>query len=113
MSDEWEPDFVFSAKDELGRYTTVYLDGEKVRWCYEARVKWESFERPTFGELIVASTRDGNRHLAAVFNKPHLGEMVIDGALFKFVAGRVLIELDEKGKTHLEQLRSAIGWSSK
>jgi hypothetical protein len=96
---EFVPDFVFCGEDELGRHVDVFLNGEHVALCLEARVMFESFERPVFGELIVAS--GGN----VITRKPRLGEFDRDGAWAKFVCGKVFIKLDDEGKRILALLR--------
>jgi hypothetical protein len=107
MSSEWTPDIAYGRERELGLRSVIYLDGVKQTRCCEVRVKYESFERPAFGELIVGVQRDGETYVSAIFHKPRLGEFERDGILVKFVCGKVFIELDGEGKKILAAIRAA------
>lgn len=103
---EFEPDFVFDANHPLSRHVTVYLNGTKQRYSFEARVKWESFDRPVFGYLVVGSLRNG-KIASAYVHAPTPDEFERDGCLCKIVNGEVHLMLDAAGREKLESFKQA------
>jgi hypothetical protein len=108
MSNEWEPEAILSASDELSRYVKVFLNGVEQDRCYQARIKWDSFKQPTFGELIVGTQRD-DKIAAPIFHMPRLGEFDFEGCWSKFVCGQVRIELKSGHEEAFEQFKAI--WS--
>lgn len=97
-------DIVLTPYHELGRYVTVYLDGVKQKYCFEALVKWESFDRPTYGRLIMGATRDG--HLVpSDLHTPRENEFAHEGVWSYVAKGQVWIELDAAGRGVLAKIR--------
>lgn len=101
---EFEPDLLLTPDHPLARCSRVYLDGQKLERCYEARVHWDSFVEPTFGEVIIGASRGDKKDLHTVMWKPRLGEFEYSNVWARFACGKVFIELDETGKKLLETL---------
>jgi hypothetical protein len=103
---EFVPDIVITAEDEIGRFCTVFLDGQKLERCFEARIKYESFDTPTFGELLIGATRFGIQDVRTILHKPRLGEFDRGGVLTRLICGKVFVQLDDQGKDLLAIVRA-------
>lgn len=109
MASEFVPDIIFGTtgrsndghKCELSQEVEIYLNGELLKTCLEARVKYASFEGPAFGELVVFD----NENSMTALRPPRLGEFEIDGAWCRFACGQVEIKLTERGKEILELIK--------
>lgn len=96
------PDIVFDSTHPLARHVDVYLDGVKQMKCFEARVKWESFDSPMFGELVAAS----NDEWSSVYQRPaQSGEFERDKIWVRIVCGQVEIKMTEKGRAIYAEMK--------
>lgn len=101
---EFEPDLIIAKDHPLFIHATAYLDGQKLKRCFEARIHWGSFVEPTFGEVVIGATRGDKQDIPVILSKPHLGEFECQGLWAKFACGKVLIELTETGQKLLETI---------
>lgn len=106
MSDQWLPDIVIGDGHPLFIHAKAFLDSRQLPLCFEARVKWGSFDGSVFGEVVIAVEREGKSPLSIMMTQPGLGEFDIKGTLVKFACGKVYVELDEIGKAILEQIKT-------
>lgn len=94
-------------KDEIGLYMHIYLDDRIQRRCMEMRVKWESFERPAFGELLIQIEESGQPVNPFTY-KPRIGDMRVDDVWVESVTGQIYVDLDERGKELLGYLKKVL-----
>lgn len=98
---EFEPDVILIPDLQITHFAKIYLNGQELKRCYEARIHWASFDGETFGEVIVGSESD--RYVS--LNKPRLGEFDREGIWVHFAAGRIRVDLDKQGKALLPRLK--------
>lgn len=94
------PDLAIDADHPLGRLVNVFLDGAEQKMCFEARVKWESFERPAFGELIVESEPPSSVHSRL----GRIGETERCGLWVKSVTGQVYLEVKPEDRAKFAEM---------
>lgn len=102
---EFKPDYILKPDDRLSQYVVAYLNGQRVRYCFEAHVTWESFDRPAHGVLIVASLRSMNKPLRAMLHESQEGECELNGVLVQRATGLVRIDLAPEGRKYYQLLR--------
>lgn len=84
------PDVVIGPESPFAQYIKVYLDGVKQLRCFGLRIKWESFERPTEGILIVQAD-DEDWKSRVICRLPREGEFEEQGIWVKAVKGQVFV----------------------
>jgi hypothetical protein len=100
-SEPFEPDVVLDYEHPLGMHVKVYLDGKEADQCFQAFVKWASFDRPTYGELVV-----GEGSCDSVFmREPKDDEVECQGHWAKKRSGLVYMKIEPDKKWVLEQIR--------